>query len=468
MADWKLRLYHQLPPFLRNAAASIRGYELKSWRYGVETKQLVTEALERDYWSAEQWKSYREERLTHVLQRAATQVPYYREQWTARRRKGDKSSFEYLENWPILEKEAIRQNPHAFLADDCNIKNMFHEHTSGTTGKPLNLWWSKKTVREWYALVEARWRHWYGVNKDTRWAILGGQLVTPVKNRKPPFWVWNHALNQLYLSSYHLAPDLIPYYLEVIARYEIVYLYCYTSAAYAISAAALEQGLSAKALQVVVTNAEPVFDYQRAAINQLFQCPVRETYGMSEIVAAAGECEHGRLHLWPEVSMIEVEQAGEFVGNGPVGNLIGTSLLNEDMLLIRYRVGDRGSLADNANPCACSRTLPQLQSIEGRIDDVLYTADGRLIGRLDPIFKADLPIQEAQIIQESLNLIRVRYVPAKNFPPDAQNSIAARLKERMGDIHIEFEQLEAIPRTSNGKFRAVICNIPPEERPKVH
>jgi phenylacetate-CoA ligase len=467
MADWKLRLYHQFPPFLRNAAATVRGYELKSWRYGVETEQLVSEALGRDCWSAEQWKSYRENRLAHVLQRAATQVPYYREQWTTRRRNGDKSSFEYLENWPLLEKEAIRQNPHAFLADDCSIKNMFHEHTSGTTGKPLNLWWSKKTVREWYALVEARWRHWYGVNKDTRWAILGGQLVTPVNNRRPPFWVWNRTLNQLYLSSYHLAPDLIPYYLEAIARYEIVYLYCYTSSAYAIAAAALEQGLSAKALQVVVTNAEPVFDYQRTSISQLFQCPVRETYGMSEIVAAAGECEHGRLHLWPEVSKIEVEQAGEFVGNGQAGDLIGTSLLNEDMPLIRYRVGDRGTLADNANLCVCGRTLPQLQGIEGRVDDVLYTVDGRLIGRLDPIFKADLPIQEAQIVQESLHLIRVRYVPTKNFSPDTQNSIAVRLKKRMGDIHIEFEQLEAVPRTNNGKFRAVICNIPPKERPKV-
>ena len=35
--------------------------------------------------------------------------------------------------------------------------------------------------------------------------VLGGQLVAPVTQTKPPFWVWNAGLNQLYLSSYHLS-----------------------------------------------------------------------------------------------------------------------------------------------------------------------------------------------------------------------------------------------------------------------
>jgi phenylacetate-CoA ligase len=51
----------------------------------------------------------------------------------------------------------------------------------------------------------------------------------------------------------------------------------------------------------------------------------------------------------------------------------------------------------------CGKTLPLLEGIEGRSDDVLYTKDGRRIGRLDPIVKNDLKIIEAQIIQDSLN-----------------------------------------------------------------
>ena len=120
-------------------------------------------------------------------------------------------------------------NASAFVADDCKIQDMYFEHTSGTSGSSLSLWWSLKTVRAWYALFEARWRRWYGISRDDRWAILGGQLVAPADQSRPPFWVWNHALNQLYMSSYHLAPHLVPSYLDALIRYRCKYPLGYTS-----------------------------------------------------------------------------------------------------------------------------------------------------------------------------------------------------------------------------------------------
>ena len=115
----------------------------------------------------------------------------------------------------------MRANPRAFLADDCDPKQMFHEQTSGTTGKPLDIWRTKDTVSSIQAIADARTRMWGGIPRDSRWARLGGQLVIPIKQRRPPFWVWNAAMRQLYLSSFHLAPDLIPYYLDALARYPL-------------------------------------------------------------------------------------------------------------------------------------------------------------------------------------------------------------------------------------------------------
>jgi phenylacetate-CoA ligase len=461
--DWKFKLYHKLPASMRSLAATIRGLQLRKWRYGAETEELVAEALEREQWPAEKWKSWQEQRLAFVLHRAATQVPYYHNQWAARRQTGDKASWQYLENWPILEKEPLRKNPPAFVADDCDTRRMFHDHTSGTAGKPLDLWLRRETVLAWYALSEARWRRWYGVSMQDRWGILGGQLVVAVKQKHPPFWVWNSALNQLYLSSYHLSPELIPSYLDAISRYELVYLLGYTSSLYALAQTALRLKRRDLKLKVVITNAEPVFDYQRQAISEAFQCPVRETYGMAETVAAASECEIGRLHLWPEAGWVETVSGDLPVAHGAVGELVSTGLLNADMPLIRYRIGDRAALSDPALPCSCGRALPQLQSLEGRIDDVLYTSEGRRIGRLDPIFKAQLPIREAQIIQESLNLVRVRYVPDPEFDQEAARSIVERLRARMGNIEVTLEPVNEIPRGASGKFRAVICNLPPEQ-----
>jgi len=432
---------------------------LRQWRYGPETESLVTEALDRERWSPQRWKSWREERLAYVLHRAATRVPYYREQWAARRRRGDRASWEYLENWPILEKDAVRENPKALVADDVNIRGMFHLHTSGTTGKPLSLFQSRDVVRAWYALFEARCHRWYGLSQHDRWAILGGKLVTPARQRRPPFWVWNAPLRQLYMSSYHLSPALIPDYLLALDHYAIRYVEGYTSSLYALASEALRLGRENIRLAVAITNAEPVFAYQRETIEKAFHCVVRETYGMAEAVAAASECEAGHLHTWPEAGHIEVVAEGRSIAPGEAGDLICTGLVNVAMPLVRYRVGDRGALAADRSVCRCGRTLPILASVEGRVDDVLHTLDGRRIGRLDPIFKTNLPVREAQIIQETLDRVRVRYVPASGFTSAAGDSIVERLRERMGSVQVVLEEVGEIPRTANGKFRAVISHI---------
>ena len=455
-----LPIYHRFPYPLKVLTASLQGYCLRRRRYGAETEPLVAAALGRETWSAQQWQAWQGERLATALTRAATQVPYYREQWAKRRRQGDRASWEFLENWPILEKEPLRANPQAFVAEDCNIKRMICLHTSGTSGKPLTVYRSYATELAYYAIFEARNRRWYGISRHDPWAILGGKLVTPVWRRRPPFWVWNAGLKQLYMSSYHLAPDLIPYYLDALVKYGIKYLWGYTSSLYALALEALQLKRRELHLAVALTNAEPVLDYQRRVINEAFQCPVRENYGMTEIVAGASECQYGTLHLWPEMGVLEVVDGAQQVQPGTSGNLICTSLLNLDMPLIRYRVGDQGALPEEDRPCQCGRTLPALARVEGRVDDVLFTADGRRIGRLDPIFKGDLPIREAQIIQESLRQIRVRYVPTPQFTARARNSLIEQLQARLGQVEVLLEPVAEIPRGPSGKFRAVISKLP--------
>lgn len=459
MTDNLLKIYHRLPYPVRSLVASCRGLYLCAWRYGQVTEQLVEEALERESWDAARWEDWQQEQLAVLLHRAATRVPYYSKQWEERRRRGDKRSYGYLENWPILEKETLRQNALAFIADDCHPRHMFHDHTSGTTGKPLNLWGSKKTVRAWYALFEARARQWYGVSRFDRWAILGGQLVVPGLQKSPPFWVWNAGMKQLYMSSYHLSPKLIPAYVDALLHYRIKYLLGYTSALYALAQQVLMANRRDLKMEVVITNAEPLFEYQRRTISEAFQCPVRETYGMAETVMAASECQAGALHLWPDVGITEIVEGEESLADGQTGDFICTGLLNADMPLIRYRVGDRGSLSRQAASCLCGRLLPLVNKIEGRIDDLLYTRDGRRIGRMDPIFKSNLPIREAQIIQERLDKIRVLYIPTPEFTSAAGRSIIERVQARMGDVEVLLNEVEEIPRTANGKFRAVICQL---------
>ncbi|MGI8402090.1 MAG: phenylacetate--CoA ligase family protein [Gemmatimonadaceae bacterium] len=464
MRESLLKRYHNLPPALRSVIATARGGYLRAWRYGPRTEQLCEEALAREQWTQGEWKTWREERLALLLHRAALDVPYYRQHWNERRRRGDRAAVDLLANWPILEKETLRTHAAAFVADDRSRSRMFHDHTSGTSGKSLDLWLSRGTVQAWYALFEARCRHWNGVSRRDRWAMIGGQLVVSVRQNEPPFWVWNASLHQLYLSAYHLAPRHAGGYVEALRKYGVRYIVGYPSAVHALAREVLSQNLRPPALDFVLANAEGVLDQQRCEIEAAFGCPVRETYGMAEIVANASECREGRMHLWPEVGEIETVNGNESSAIGEMGELVCTGLLNLDMPLIRYRVGDRGSLALPDASCRCGRLLPLLSAIDGRIDDVLYTPDGRAVGRLDPVFKSSLPIKEAQIVQDELDLIRIRYVSDESFSAVDAQSLIDRVRDRMGAVRVILEEVDSIPRTNNGKFRAVVSNLSPEER----
>ena len=453
MESTLLNVYHRLPPAARNAAATLRGWYLQRWRHSAVSGRKSDEAVAREYWSPAQWKAWRDERLSFVLHRAATRVPYYREQWLARRRRGDRSSWDVLEHWPVLEKDALRAHPRAFVADDCNPSRMYHEKTSGSTGKPIQVWRTRDTTTTLHAIVNTRTRAWDGIPGSARWARFGGQLVVPVRQQRPPFWVWNAAMHQLYMSSYHLAPELAPYYLEALLRYRIVYIAGYPSAIHALAQAALREGAGRDlTMAAVYTNAEPVLPEQREAIAAAFRCPVRESYGMTEAVAAGSECPAGRLHAWPEFGIMDREEDGD---------LICTGLLNADMPLIRYRVGDRGQAAPEGS-CDCGRTLPLMGAIEGRTNDLLLTRDGRRVAWMSSVFY-DVPVREWQIVQEQLDLLRVRVAPDPEFRRAHERLIVNRLRDRVGEVRVVVERVSEVPRI-NGKLRVMICALSAAER----
>lgn len=460
MSNALVSIYHRLPAPLRSVAASIHGYRLHWWRFGKDTDRLAAEALERDTWDADRWKTWEEERLAFILHRAATQVPYYREMWTARRREGDNRSYDILENWPVLTKEVLRKNPASFVCDECDIRTMYADHTSGTTGTPLTIWLSRRSVQQWYALFEARTRLWHGVTRHDRWGLLGGQPIVGPHQKTPPFWVWNSGLNQLYLSAMHIAPWSVRSYFEAIRKYRIKYLVGYSSSLHFLGMEAAAAGESFPDLKAVITNAEPLFDYQRQAIAAGFRCTVQETYGLCEYVCGAGECAAGRLHIWPEMGRTEIlDEAGQPVAPGAPGRIVATGFLNGDMPLVRYDTRDRGELLVNAPPCSCSRTLPSFKKVWGRWDDVVVTRDGRRPVLLDRIFDPPIHVREGQIVQDEIGKFRIRVVPSDGWSDMDVKILCEALVTLVGEAEVKVEITEKIERTWAGKFRIIVSHV---------
>jgi phenylacetate-CoA ligase len=345
---------------------------------------------------------------------------------------------------------------------------MYRDHTSGTTGTPVDFYSSREILRKWYALFEARWRRWYGVSLRDNWAIIGGQNIVPLKKDKPPFWVWNQAFHQLYLSAFHMRPDLMKYYLKAIKDYSVVHIYSYSESVHQLAQAALKENIKIK-LKVVVTDAEPLFDYQRETISKAFDCPVRETFGQAEMLCAASECELGKLHLWSEAGYIELLDESDLpVDNGSAGRIIGTSLLNESMPLIRYDLMDMAQLPLTQEQCKCGRTLPVVEKFIGRMDDIIYAKDGRQLVQFDIILGSHLKIREVQIIQETLDDFTVKVVPAEGWNDSTRKTLVDSLKDLAGDVNVNVEEVKEIPRTWAGKFRIIVSKVKQKDLEKVN
>lgn len=451
------KTYQASPPALRSMAATVRGARLRRLRYGPDTDQLIAEALEREVWSDEKWRSWQEQTLPELLHHAATTVPSYREQWSRRRARGDRSSWEDIRNWPILTKEQIRQNPRSFLSDEFRRGRLIRENTSGTTGKPMEFWFSERTVRQYYALHDCRLRTWNGVSRFEPWAIFGGQPVVRASAERPPYWVHNRAMRQVYFSANHVSRATAEDFCRELRRFGPTHIITYPSPFTYLAALCVQQGLPAPSAKVVLANAEPLFDWQKDVIGGWLGKKPLETYGMAEKVVGASECEAGSLHLWPELGYTEIVDAESTTVTvaGTVGEVIATGFISREMPLIRYQTGDRAALKAAAGICACGRSLPIIHHIEGRSADMLIAPDGRRVIPINAIFYG-LPLVELQIIQEDATKVRVLTVPGAGFDSSTGPEIASRLRQRVGGMEVIVDTVDAIPRGPNGKFRPII------------
>jgi phenylacetate-CoA ligase len=135
-----------------------------------------------------------------------------------------------------------------------------------------------------------------------------------------------------------------------------------------------------------------------------------------------------------------------------------TAFKNPVMPLIRYDIGDIATLSGET--CPCGRQSPAVTKIDGRIDSYIVTPDGRQLGRLDFLFKDSNRIEEAQLVQETLDRLSVFVVRSPGYDSSDERSLNADLRSYLGDqIRIDIEYVPKIPREPNGKFRQIVSRV---------
>lgn len=461
--------YPYVPAWAQNVGISLYGLSYRRERLGGDFEQHVAAFKERDRWSPEQMQAYVHQQLRNVLTHALEQVPYYQKTWSkagATRADLAQMTLASLSTLPITPKSDLRGTPDAFVAQNVAAREKLHRYnSSGSTGTPVTAICTSDGHRRFIAAREARSFGWAGSSVRRPRSMIGGRLVVAKGIAQPPFHRYNWAERQVYFSAYHIAPSHVGEYVRAFNRHRPKLLTGYAYSHYSLARMMCEQSVSLDyEPEAVVLSSEKLTAEMKRVIQQAFRARAYEEYGAVENCVLATECEHGSLHVSPDFGVLElVDREGKPVPPGVEGRVVCTSLLNEAQPLIRYEVGDVGIWS--GKPCPCGRNhLPVLQEIVGRLEDVVVGADGRELVRFHGIF-IDLPhVLEGQVIQETLTRFRVKVVPQSQFGAEDERLIRQRFVQRLGPVDVEIEAVAAIPRTERGKFRAVICNLPPEEK----
>lgn len=307
-------------------------------------------------------------RLKWSLQHAYDNVPFYRTQFDAAGvHPSDLHSLKDLAKFPFTVKSNLRDNyPFDMFAVPRNQISRIHA-SSGTTGKPTVVGYTKGDIAMWSNMVARSMRasgtapgdmvhiaYGYGLFTGGLGAHYGaealGCTVVPVSGG-------------MTARQVTLIEDFQPTTIMVTPSYMLNLLEEYH-----------RQGVDPRSssLEVGIFGAEPWTNKMRAEVESAFDMHAVDIYGLSEVMGpgVANECVETKdgLHIWEDHFYPEIinPDTGEVARDGEMGELVFTTLTKEGMPIIRYRTRDLTRLLPGT-----ARSMRRMEKITGRSDDMI-------------------------------------------------------------------------------------------------
>jgi phenylacetate-CoA ligase len=385
------------------------------------------------------------DRLLHrSLQTAIAQLPYYGH--LPRDFSPSDARQVLREVFPIVDKPTLVANPQ-LLYPNGGVKRPWHAvgKTSGSTGAPLTIFRSLRSVQMEQAFIKRHWR-WCGYVDGMPRASLRGDLVTPIERREPPYWFENRYNRQLLLSSRHLIDGCVDAIIDKLRDFSPFMMQAYPSAAYTLAQYLERRGMTLR-IPFLFTASEPLYEHQQELIRERLAGRIMDMYGNAERVAFATQCEHGAMHLNPDYSYVELVD----------GQVVGTTLHNLAMPLVRYRLSDRTAWKEGR--CACGRNFPMIEPVTGKLEDRVTGGDGSEISPsvMTFAFKYAKNLRKSQVAQVGPAHWELRIVPDTNYS-QADEELLIRNIRTMVDptVRLTIVLRDELPDTAAGKFRWIV------------
>lgn len=308
--------------------------------------------------------------LQAMIRRIYNYVPFYRNRMLELGiEPGDIKGIEQLKDLPFTTKADLRNNyPFGLFTLPQSEVVRLHA-SSGTTGKPTVVGYSKSDIELW-AEVVARSLTMAGIHRGDTIQIAYG------------YGPFTGGLG-LHYGAERIGATVVPIstgntkkQLQFMTDFQASVLACTPSYAAHLAECIQKQGISPDdvRLRIGVFGAEPWSAEMRRGIEKMLRIKAYDIYGLSEVIGpgVSMECEcHCGNHIFEDHFIPEIidPETEEVLPDGELGELVFTTVSKEAMPLLRYRTRDLTRL--HREKCDCGRTLVRMEKCIGRTDDML-------------------------------------------------------------------------------------------------
>jgi len=417
-----------------------------------EIKSFLEEA---QWWNKEAIERWQLRKLREIVRYAYENVPaYYFLYKEAGVRPDDIQDLSNIKLLPFVTKELIRDNLEDFTSRSIPRWKLRYITTGGSTGIPLGFYHTEINGFMENAFMHMGWER-VGWKLGDSSAVLRGTFVGSKEN----FWKYDSCGRELLLSSYYLTEETYERYVEKILEYKPLHLQAYPSSATILSDLIISNDDVGRVnFQIVLLGSENIYDWQKERVSQAFPgARLFGWYGHSEQVVLASMCEYSdQYHIWPFYGFTEIlDEDGNEVGEGEVGELVGTSFWNYATPFLRYRTMDtarKGKFGCDR----CGRQFQLLVDIEGRVQDILITKTERYIPVPSTSIHSDIfdNVKQFQFYQDTPGRVVFKVVRKDGYTDEDTEKIYRGLKRKLGeDMELEIAFVDEIPKTPRGKYR---------------
>ncbi len=206
-------LYDRSPVAVQNLLITAYSAKLDRQRYHGRFAEFQALLLQMESAAEVDIRAYQDTQLRQLVEHAYRTVPYYTRTFNELGLKpADIQTVADLPRLPLMTKAILKANFNDLWSRAFERRELVDGHTSGTTGTPLEVLYDRGMMAMSYAALDRQYR-WAGCRLKRfgdRVAVLRGNIIVPLAQRRPPFWRVNWYHNQLLLSNFHLSPEKLP------------------------------------------------------------------------------------------------------------------------------------------------------------------------------------------------------------------------------------------------------------------